>query len=323
MNTTLIILLVIGIVSICLGVLLFINFASPTGSSRDQMRNLVSSQRVGEGGNNRKGGGIRSFGDADLEEKLPTKRTSELTLEKKLKYARWKLPVIGYRAIQIVISLFAFSIAASHFNVGIQMFSLMTGPIVMGSILNIFVDRRFKKFDADYPQFLLSLVGLLKTGMNPIQGLDAASQGLDEASLVRSEVQIMLERLRLGVTEEKSIGSFGEDVYHPEIELFVQALLLSRRVGGNLSDTLERLAKQVRRRQYFRSSAVAAVGLQRGSIWFILAILAALQGYLFYAFPEAILGSLAHPIGWQIWQAAFIMVMVGMLWIKQVTKIKV
>ena len=99
--------------------------------------------------------------------------------------------------------------------------------------------------------------------MNSLTALQAASEGLDPESLVRQEVELMLERLRMGVPEDQSIGSFGEDIFHEEIELFVQALLLSRRVGGNLSDTLERLAKQVRKRQYFRESASAAFGQQR------------------------------------------------------------
>ncbi|MCB0318706.1 MAG: type II secretion system F family protein, partial [Bdellovibrionales bacterium] len=213
--------------------------------------------------------------------------------------------------------------ASIYFNIVLTGAAFFIGPIVFRAVLNKLVNKRFNKFDSDYPAFLSSLVGLLKTGMSVLTAIDAAAEGLDENSLVKQEVKQMSERLRLGVPEEKSIGSFGEDVYHPEIELFVQALLLSKRVGGNLSDTLDRLAKQVRKRQYFRSSANAAIGLQKGSVFLILFLLVFMVGYLSFAFPEAIIGAIKHPVGWQVWQFSILLICAGLFWIKQVTKLKI
>lgn len=248
---------------------------------------------------------------------------TNLTLEKKLKYGQWKMSKIQYRIYCAVISGIFFLVALVKLNMMFQVAVLFAGPVVMNSFLMRSVNKRFKLFDRDYAPFLLSLVGLLKTGMNPLQALGAAAHGLEDGSLVRLEVEVMLERLRLGVPEERSIGAFGEDVNHPEIELFVQALLLSRRVGGTLSDTLDRLARQVRRRQYFRSQAVAAVGLQRGSIWFILGIQAGLMVYIYLIVPEFVTESVASPVGWQIWQGGVLVMALGMYWVRQVSNIRV
>lgn len=253
-------------------------------------------------------------------------RTSEgkLTLRKKLKYANLnQVPPFVFSLSQILVSLIAFLIVRRYLDALLQVVSLLTGPLFMNWLLMQRVNARFKKFDDDFPQFLLSLVGLLKTGLNPIQGLEAAAEGLEPTSTVRQEVQLMLERLRLGVPEERSIGSFGEDIYHQEIELFVQALILSRRVGGNLSETLDRLSKQVRKRQHFRKAANAAVGLQRGSIWFILAILMGLEGYLYLSWKETIVMTWTHPTGRTVAQFGLVMILVGLFWVRQVTKIKV
>ena len=127
----------------------------------------------------------------------------------------------------------------------------------------------------------------------------------------------------MGVPEDQSIGAFGEDIYHEEIELFVQALLLSRRVGGNLSDTLDRLAKQVRRRQYFRYSAYHSVGMQRGSIWLILLVLVFMLGYIYFVSPELVVGAWSDDVGWQVWQMGILTILTGIFWIRQVTKIRV
>jgi tight adherence protein B len=221
------------------------------------------------------------------------------------------------------ISLFVFTICFLKFNIVFQVISVFAGPLFMGWLLQLRITSRFQEFDADYPQFLLSVVSLLKTGMNVMSALEAAARGLEEGSLTRSEVELMIERLRYGVSEDKSIGAFGEDIYHPEIELFVQALLLSRRVGGTLSDTLERLARQVRKRQFFRSSAQAAVSMQRGSIWFILFILIAMESYLYVIYPETVVGALRDELGWQIWQVAILFILAGIFWVRQITKLRI
>ncbi len=297
------------------------SFAGHQGHLKSNLKTMVSAQRRMTDSIDREAK-TAVFNVAD-QHSVGKVMTSRLTLEKKLKYAQWKMPPAIFRLLEIAISLIALTIAHSKLNMFMQTLSLMTGPIVMRWAIGRFMDRRFRAFDADYPQFLMQLVGLLKTGMNPINGIEAASNALEPTSLVRIEVELMLERLRFGIPEDKSVGAFGEDIYHPEIELFVQALLLSRRVGGTLSDTLERLARQVRRRQYFRSSARAAIGMQRGAIWFILGIMLGLEIYLYFMFPESVIDAIADPVGWQVWQGGIALIMLGVFWINQVTKIRV
>lgn len=322
MSGTVVLIIVIAAVGALALILLLLSLTGGVGGTRGQMRNIVAAQR--QAGRGRRTAGTKEDPFANVDVGGPRKRTtSRLTLRKRLKYARWKLPPSAFRLLEIAISFVSISFVATRFNIVMQMMSLMVGPIFMNWLLNFGMDRRFKKFDSDYAQMLLSLVGLLKTGMQVMSALEAAAHGLEEGSLVKQEIEMMIERLRFGVSEDKSIGAFGEDVYHPEIELFVQALLLNRRVGGNLSDTLDRLSKQVRKRQQFRLSAVAAVGMQRGSIGFIILILLFLEGYLWFVYPESITGAWNDEFGWQVWQFGLLVILLGIFWIRQVTKIRV
>lgn len=320
MSTSLLI-VIAGMTVVSFGILAFLMLSGSQNKQLSRLKQDNERARSYQGSDN-KGKGTKSIDEAVLElESEKEASTSDLTLPKRLKYAQLELSTTVYHIFEFAISLVAFALAYRYLNIGMQIMALFAGPVICGAILNRIVMRRFSAFDRDYPPFLLSLVGLLKTGMNPMQAMDAAAQGLEEGSLLRSEVESMLERLRVGIPEERSIGDFGHDIYHPEIELFVQALLLSRKVGGTLSDTLERLAKQVRRRQQFRAAAQSAVGMQRGSIYFILGILVALVGYISATMPD-LTKTLGTPIGKHVLQGAIIMVMIGMYWIKQVTKIK-
>ena len=292
-------------------------------STRQNIRNIILSQREARDSvNNKEGPSV--VATALQEETVERSAENRLTIRKKLRFAQLpNVPPYAFSLAQIFVSLVMFLITSMFFDSVLQIIALLSGAVFMNWLLNRRIDRRFERFDADYPQFLLAFVGMLKTGLNPIQGLQAAAEGLEEGSLVREEVQIMLERLRMGVSEERSIGSFGEDIHHPEIELFVQSLILSRRVGGNLSATIDRLSKQVRRRQFFRRSANAAVGLQRGSIWFILGILMALEGYLYFVWPECVTITWTHPTGRSVAQAGLTGIVIGLFWIRQVTKLRV
>ncbi len=252
--------------------------------------------------------------------KLPSSR---LTLSKKLKYAQWNVSIITLIFLEIVISAALYSLTSPYIGILLKVFVICSGPIIIRALIHRAIERRFNAFDADYPQFLMSVVGLLKTGMSPMNAIEAAGNGLPPKSLVRLEVKKLIERMRMGISEERSIGLFADTIHHPETELFIQALLLSKRVGGALSDTLERLAKQARKRQYFRSSAVAAVSLQRASLWMIIVILVLLEGYIYFASPMLIVEAWNAPTGWLVWQTAILAVILSLFWIKEVTRIKV
>lgn len=249
--------------------------------------------------------------------------SSKLTLEKSLYYAKWTLTTIQFRGFQAFCSLMLFIPAYLFAKIPLVILAVLMGWVIPIMILERRLEKRFEAFDEDYPVLLLSYVSLLKTGMSPIQGLESAAQGLSADSMVRAEVSLLIERLRLGLSEDEAISAFGEDVNHPELELFVQSLILSRRVGGQLSKTLERLAKQVRKRQEFRKKAVAAVGMERTSLKAIAAIMGSLMVYLAFVAPTLVLPALTHPLGSLIFQGGIATIIVGFYWSKQVTNIKI
>ena len=247
-----------------------------------------------------------------------------VSFQTKLRYARLQsFPPYVYSLAQIVISLSAFLLARMFFKAPLQIAALFAGPILINWIITKRINQRVKEFDLDFPQFLLSVVGMLKTGLNTTQALQAAADNLDDTSLVKQEVELMLERVRVGVPEDRSIGSFAEDVFHPEVELFVQALILSKRVGGTLSETLDRLAKQVRKRQQFKMSAGAAVSMHRGSIWFILLLIAGLNFYIYKSSPEMVVGVWANPSLTAYAQFALCLMLGGVWWMNKLTDFKV
>ncbi len=300
-------------------------------TSRSNLRNLVQSQRVaaqGEGGakaGKEYEGSSLAVAAAEQSElsRRDGERSSKMTLKKKIRYARWPILPWQFRVIQGMCTVATFipmyAIGSAWFMVGV----IFLTPLVVGSVLDWAVDKRFRAFDVDYPVLLLSYVGLLKTGMNTITAFEAAAKGLSETSLARAEVELLIERLRLGLTEDQAISAFGEDIPHPEIELFVQSLLLSKKVGGKLSSTLERLTRQVRKRQQFRQQAVGAIAMERNSLYMVALIMGGVLIYLGIKSPELIVPALSHELGQKIFHAGIVLIAFGFYWSRRVSDIKV
>ena len=295
-------------------------------SKRSHSAHLKGFRASGSVGRNSNTGG--SSLDSQAQQAVtPIKKFGRLSvLERRLKYAQVSINPLQFRIIILAATaaIYISLLTIPRLNSIIQIIIAVWG----GSLLvNYYINRRtkiqFEAFDRDFAPFIMAFVGLLKSGMNLMAGMEAASERLGPDSLLRMEVVRMLERLRFGVNEDFAIGSFAESVEHPDIELFVQAMLLSKQVGGSLSTTLERLARQARRRAQFRLQAQAAVGQQRGSVWAILAIVALVQTMLYFQMPDVILAGLRSDIGFVVWQVAFLIAWFSVWLIGRITKIKV
>lgn len=322
---------ILGIGGVLLLLVFFSPFSKDTLQAKSSLRNLVSAQRlkqnsfVKEDSSQEEDGlnlAIAAAAEAGFN-RSKSDASAKLTIAKKLFYADWSIKDWQFKLIMALITL---TVCIPVKMVGMPILTglvcLMT-PLLCISVLDRSMNKRFERFDADYPVLLLSYVSLLKTGMSTISGLESAAKGLDPDSSVRIEVEVLVERLRLGLSEEQAINAFGETINHPELTLFVQSLLLSRRVGGTLSSTLERLARQVRKRQQFRKKAKSSVAMEAGSIVMISIVMTLLLVFLAISSPGLVMPALSHPFGQKVFQAGISLVAIGFFWSKKITNIKI
>ncbi|MDD7473636.1 MAG: type II secretion system F family protein [Bdellovibrionota bacterium] len=256
---------------------------------------------------------------------VKVERTSngKYTLRQKMIYANWKFPPILFNMFRFSLAILCFMIAKTYFKIFLSTIIAFLAFNFANGFLNRAIKKRFDAFDKDYPTFLQTIVSLLKSGMNVLTAIDSASEGLEDTSLLKSEVKVMMERLRAGVGEEKAIGNFGATIDHPEIELFIQTIILGKSLGGSLSMTLDRLAEQVRKRQYFRGSAVASIAQQKGSLWVILYLLSGLIITIGCKAPDLFAVGLHSNGGRMVLEIGICIILLGIFWIKKVINIKV
>lgn len=295
------------------------------GSSK--LKTLVQAQRANTTEDRK--GGKEVVLQAGMEFDLPDEvvKRKETDLAKKLYYANLSFTPGTYWGILIGVICFFIALALIFFpppmRFAMCMLSIILPTVTINGLIGRRINKRVDAFDKDYVELLLTLVSLLKTGMGPLQALESAARNLDEDAVCRAEVMLLMERLRMGLTEEQAIGAFGEDIDHKEIELFVQSLLLSRSAGGKLSDTLERLARQVRKRQQFRKQAKGAVGMERGSMYAVAMILGVVVSFVFISSTDLREAVTQNDGGLTSLSWSIVVVTVGFLWMNAVSKIKI
>ena len=199
------------------------------------------------------------------------------------------------------------------------------GGLVLGFLLpTIFQGqkrkRRRSKINDQLPDLLQTLAGGLRAGQTFIQTLDSAAIEMGEP--FRTELLRALRELELGVSVEAAFDSLRERIDDEDFDLVVDAVLIQRRVGGNLAEVLTNISHTIRERSRIRGEVNALTGQARLSGW-VLGLLPVATGFAIYlSNPEYIEPLISTPFGYALITGAAISEVFGMLVIRKIADVK-
>ena len=181
--------------------------------------------------------------------------------------------------------------------------------------------RRRLKLVAQLPDGLSMMVGSIRAGSSLVQALNMVVQ--ECPAPLSQELSLLLREQRLGLTLDDSLRGMAHRLQMEEIDLFVSALTIAREVGGNLSETLERLASTLRAKAAMEGkiSALTSQGKLQGVIVGLLPLL--LGSVLYVLDPEAMLPMFTTWYGWCVMAAVFTMLLLGAFFIRKIVTIDV
>lgn len=111
--------------------------------------------------------------------------------------------------------------------------------------------RRLRRFDAQLPDALLSLAGALAAGASLQSALTLVVA--ESPSPLAQEVGLMLREQRFGVSLDDALSHLDARVPTEAAHLVVAALRIAADTGGNLAETLGRIAHTLRARLQIES----------------------------------------------------------------------
>lgn len=227
-------------------------------------------------------------------------------------------------------SLFAISVLLT-FVLGSVGYSLI-GPVgaVAAAILAVagprltvayLAKKRTQRFVYQLPDALLALASALRAGSNLTKGLELLATR--QPAPLAQEFTIVLAEYRIGRQLADSLTDMRKRIATPELDLMNTAINVSRRVGGNLADTLEALAKTLQEKAHIEGKIDALTSMGRAQGW-VVAFLPVFIGFVLYQQqPERMSLMFTEWYGWIVLAViAVMMVMAGWM-IRKIVNIDV
>lgn len=181
--------------------------------------------------------------------------------------------------------------------------------------------RRRRRAVEQLPDALLSMATNLRSGLSLSQALETTIE--HESAPLGQELALVLRELRIGVDFDEAIENLHVRIPEIEVQLVSSAMKVSREIGGNLSETLERISDTLRKRLQMEGKirSLTAQGRLQGVVMvalpiFLMTVLSQMEPramhYLFHAW-----------YGWATLGVIFVMEAVGFHFIRKIVNIDV
>lgn len=210
---------------------------------------------------------------------------------------------------------------------------LLTGSIPLAFILttlaillprvtySIIKKRRLETLIEQMPDALNMMAGSLRSGASLSIAMDFVAT--ETAAPFSQELSLVLREQKLGVSFEDAMESMGKRLGLEEVDLMISAMTISKSVGGNLSDVLERLANTLRSKAALEGKikALTSQGKLQG---IVVGMLPVFLGFiLFQMEPEAMQPLFTTIYGWIVVSVISVLLLIGAFFIKKIITIDV
>jgi tight adherence protein B len=171
------------------------------------------------------------------------------------------------------------------------------------------------------PDTLDALVGGLRAGLSLPQALGLLSEQLPKPS--NQEFSLVVRKLRMGVSMDVVLDELEARIHSAEYTMFTTSMLIAREVGGNLTESLERLADTMRKKLAMEGkiTALTSQGKLQGIIVGLLPLF--LMWVLTEMEPEAMAPLYSTWLGYGVLGVIFTLELVGYALIRKIVRIDV
>ncbi len=186
-------------------------------------------------------------------------------------------------------------------------------------IISLRKKARVKKFNEQLTEGIIVISNSLKAGYSFLQAIAAVSEETKDP--FAKEFKKLLKEMSLGIAEEVTLQNLLNRVDSQDLRLMVNAILIQKDIGGNLSEILDNIASTIRERQKIQNElkALTAQGKLSGVI--VMLIPFVLGGSLYLLNKEYMILLFTTPIGIALTVAALVNQVLGLIIIRKIIKI--
>jgi len=194
--------------------------------------------------------------------------------------------------------------------------------IVLPSVAYALIHRRRRaQIVLQLPDVLLMLGSSLRAGTSLQIGLDLAIR--ETPAPLSQELAVVMREQRLGMALEEALDTMARRLKLEEVDLVVTALTIARDIGGNLAETLDRLAGTLRTKAMIEGKirSLTSQGKLQGMV--VGALPVGMAFVLTAMEPEAMQPLFHTWWGWAVVAVIGVLELVGFLMIRKIVNIDV
>lgn len=155
---------------------------------------------------------------------------------------------------------------------------VISGIAVLGATvipplaLRIAKARRIAKFGTQLYDVVMLLANSLRAGFSFEQALSSVASDMPDP--IGTEFGIAVSEMHMGIPMEDALEAIYERTHNTDLHIMISAVMVQRRVGGNLSKILDNIANTIRERVRLRNktAALTAQGRMSGMVVGVLPI---------------------------------------------------
>lgn len=181
--------------------------------------------------------------------------------------------------------------------------------------------RRMARYDDQLPDALIMASNGLRAGFSLVQTLEMVSK--ETTPPISQEFQLLLKEHRMGADLNEALEHMARRLPSMDTRIFVNSLLILREVGGNLTEIFDTLAETIKERKRVQAKikTMTAEGTTQA---YILAVMPIVLGFIMYKLNPDTVGLLfTTTLGWVLVALMALMEAVGLVWMLKMVKVRI
>lgn len=179
--------------------------------------------------------------------------------------------------------------------------------------------ERVKIFNEQLNEGTMIISNSLKAGYSFLQAIAAVSE--ETANPFAKEFKKLLKEMSLGISEDIALNNMLSRMESEDLRLIVNAILIQKDIGGNLSEILDNISDTIRERQKIQNELKTLTAQGRLSAIIVMLIPFFIGATIYLTNKEYIMLLFSTPLGIGMVVTAFSNQIIGLLIIKRIIKI--
>lgn len=244
--------------------------------------------------------------------------SASTNLEKMFLFFDYKKMFFTNMGLLVIAPLVIYFFSGKIFYSVLVFVALLAAPKI---VLKVLTAQRKNKVLMALPDALAQIAGSMRSGATFTSSIE--TMVAEMAGPISQEFGLFLKEQKLGIPVKDALENLAERVDLEEMDLVVTAALIARDVGGNLSETFERLSIMLRKKIEMEGKIKALTSQGKMQGWVVALLPFGIIFALVYVDPDSILPIFSTYLGWGFLAAILVLEFMGAMMIKKIVSIDV